>query len=110
MALGETVTDLAAFRAQGLESLGVARGISFQPGGPGTEVFTVPHALLLSDDKNTELAKPLDFVEIAKTILNTDTDPDAYYRFRAAGGQAGDVMIAWRHLSLGLDVPKSAKP
>lgn len=105
--LGDAVRDMVRFREQGLEGLGAAAGINFQPGGPGTEVFAVPHPLLMSDEKNEELAKPMGFLGIAKLILNTDADPNVYQRFRAAGGQAGDVMIAWRRLSSGLDAPKS---
>ena len=106
--LGNTVRDMVRFREQGFEGLGLARGIDFQPGGPGTEVFTVPHALLLSDEKNEALDAPMNFVSVAKLLLNTDDDPNVYDRFKAAGGRAGDVMIAWRRLSQGLDVPKSA--
>ncbi|OXR46674.1 hypothetical protein B7C42_01649 [Nocardia cerradoensis] len=105
--LGDTIRNMVRFREQGLEGLGAAAGIKFQPGGPGTEVFTIPHPLLMSDEQNEELAKPQGFLGIAKLILNSEADPHVYERFRAAGGQAGDVMIAWRTLSNGLDVPKS---
>jgi hypothetical protein len=103
---GNAVTDLDKFRAQGFDGLEATAGISFQPGGAGTEVFTVRHALLLSDEQNEELARPQSFVDIAKLLFNTDSDPYVYDRFKAAGGRAGDVMIAWRRLSVGLDVPK----
>ncbi|WP_063039725.1 hypothetical protein [Nocardia pseudovaccinii] len=103
--LGDVITDMSAFREQALEGLGVA-GARFRPGPVGTEVFTVPHPLLLSDEQNEQIAKPLSFVEIAKVLLNTPDDPHVYDRFSAAGGRSGDVMMAWRRLSAGLDIPK----
>ncbi|MEV6449648.1 hypothetical protein [Amycolatopsis sp. NPDC051716] len=99
---GDAITDLTAFREQALEGLGSA-GVRFALGG---EVFTVPHPLLLTDEQNEQIAKPLGFVEIAKVLLNTPEDPHVYERFHAAGGRAGDVMMAWRRLSAGLGVPK----
>ncbi|MFE3229342.1 hypothetical protein [Nocardia sp. NPDC059228] len=104
----DVITDLAAFREQGIEGMG-GKGISFQPGGPGTEVFTVPHPLMLDDDQHEELNQTLNTPAIARILLNTPGDPDVYTRFRAAGGRSGDVMIAWRRLGEGLGAPKSAK-
>lgn len=103
--LGDVITDMAAFRAQGLEGLG-SPGIRLQPGGPGTEIFTVPHPLLLDDDQNDALATRSSLPDIAKVLLNTADDPGVFARFRAAGGRSGDVMIAWRRLGEGLDLPK----
>ncbi|MEV6258082.1 hypothetical protein AB0L97_32990 [Nocardia sp. NPDC051911] len=103
--LDDVVTDLSAFREQALEGLG-SPGVRFQPGGPGTEVFTVPHPLLLTDAQNDQIAKPLSFVEIAKVLLNRPDDSQVYARFVAVGGRSGDVMMAWRRLSAGLDIPK----
>lgn len=102
---GEIITDLSAFRAQGMEGLG-AKGIRLQPGGPGTEIFTVPHPLLISDAQNEALGGRTTVVDIAKILLNSEDDPDVYARFVKAGGQAGDIMIAWRRLGDGLDLPK----
>lgn len=104
--VGEVIADLEKFRSQALEGLGATSAFVFQPGGPRTEVFRVRHPLLLSDEQNNQLAKPMSFVEIAKLLLDTADDPEVYNRFKAAGGQAGDIMIAWRSLSAGLDVPK----
>ena len=103
---GDVVADLEKFRAQAFEGLDAAATIAFQPGGPGTEVFVVKHALLLSDEQNEKLADPMSFVAIAKLLLDTDTDPNVYDRFKAAGGRAGDIMMAWRRLSAGLEAPK----
>lgn len=103
--VGDVITNMAAFREQAIEGLG-APGVRFQPGGPGTEVFTVPNMLLLTDAQNQEIAKPLNFVEIANVLLNTPDDDQVYARFAAAGGRAGDVMMAWRRMQSGLDIPK----
>lgn len=101
------VTNMLAFREQAIEGLG-SPGMRFRPGGPGTEIFTVRHPLLLSDAQNEEISKPMNFIGVAKVLLNTAEDPGVYGRFVAAGGQAGDVMLAWQRLKEGLDVPKSA--
>lgn len=103
--LSDVVVDMDAFRDQGMEALG-AKGIRFRPGGPGTEIFTVPHPLLLDDDRNDAVKAAAGTVDIAKALLNTEADPNIYYRFKAAGGRAGDVLIAWRRLSEGLGAPK----
>ncbi|GAB3211352.1 hypothetical protein [Nocardia tengchongensis] len=104
----DVITDLADFRAQAIEGMG-GEGISFQPGGPGTEVFTVPHPLLLEDEQHDALSEVLSTPAIARVLLNTPQDSEVYNRFRAAGGRSGDVMIAWRRLGEGAGAPKSAK-
>ncbi|MEU6582815.1 hypothetical protein [Nocardia sp. NPDC046763] len=104
----DVITDLADFRAQAIEGMG-GKGISFQPGGPGGEVFTVPHPLLLEDEQHEALATSLNTPAIARILLNTSDDPAVFDRFRAAGGRSGDVMIAWRRLGEGVGAPKSAK-
>lgn len=105
--LDGVIVNMAAFREQAIEGLGSA-GMRFRPGGPGTEIFTVKHPLLLTDAQNEEISQPLGFIGVAKVLLNTTEDPGVYARFVAAGGQAGDVMLAWTRLKEGLDVPKSA--
>ncbi|MGW0052042.1 hypothetical protein [Nocardia nova] len=105
--LGNAVRNMVRFREQGMEGLGYTREIKFQPGGPGTEVFTVLHPLLQTDEKNEALEAPMGTLGVARILLNTDEDPHVYERFRAAGGRSGDIMIAWRTLSNGLDIPKS---
>lgn len=102
---GDIITDMEAFRAQGLEGLG-ARGIRLQPGGVGTEIFEVPHPLLCTDEQNDQLRGRTSIVDIARTLLNKPDDDQVFERFRKAGGRAGDVMIAWRRLGDGLDAPK----
>ncbi|MFD9615167.1 hypothetical protein ACFWWS_38005, partial [Streptomyces sp. NPDC059083] len=76
---------------------------------PGTEVFSVPHPLLLLDVLNDALCEVLSTPKIARVLLNTPQDQQVYDRFHAAGGRAGDVMIAWRRLGEGVGAPKSAK-
>ncbi|MFD9614884.1 hypothetical protein ACFWWS_36520, partial [Streptomyces sp. NPDC059083] len=64
----DVITDLEDFRAQAIEAMG-GKGISFQPGGPGTEVFTVPHPLLLEDEQNDALSEVLSTTKIARDKL-----------------------------------------
>lgn len=104
----DVIEDMEAFREQGIEGMG-GKGIKFRPGGRGTEVFTVPHPLLLEDYQHKALSKSLSTPDIAEVLLNTTADPGVYDRFQAAGGRSGDVMIAWRRLGEGLGAPKSGK-
>lgn len=95
-----TVFDLAAWREQALEAIGAQPGMSFQP-RPGGETFTVPHPLLLADEQNAELDRASGALAIANVLLG---GAGAYSRFVAAGGRAGDVMMAWRVMQQGVEM------
>ncbi|MFE3081774.1 hypothetical protein [Nocardia tengchongensis] len=87
-----TIYDLDAWREQALEALDAQPGIEFQP-RPGGEIFTVPHPLMLDDAKSAKLESASGALAIATVLLGS---PAAYARFVAAGGRAGDVMMAYR--------------
>lgn len=87
-----TVFDLDAWREQALEALEARSGIPFQP-KPNGEIFTVPNPLLLDDQQNADLDRASGALAVATVLLG---GPDVYGRFVAAGGRAGDVMMAWR--------------
>ncbi|WP_040853816.1 hypothetical protein [Nocardia niigatensis] len=94
----ETVYDLTAWRDQALEALGAQNGIPFQP-RQGGEIFTVPHPLTLDDDKNKELEIASGAMAIASVLLGGSA---VYARFVAAGGRAGDVMMAYKIMQQGV--------
>lgn len=102
--MNEVVKDLAAFRAQAIESIGGA-GVSFQPEEDG-EIFTIPHPLLLDEAQNEAVEKAVGNVAVAKALLNTERDPGVHARFIAAGGRSGDVLLAWRQLTSKMNAPK----
>ncbi len=92
-----TIQNLDAWREQALEAIGAQAGILFQPRAGG-EIFTVPHPLTLDDEQNSELDRASGALAIATTLLG---GPITYGRFVAAGGRAGDVMMAWRMMQQG---------
>lgn len=95
------VVDLASWRDQALEAIGAAQGITFRP-NPLGEAFTVPHPLLLTDAQSELL--PVESrkgnLAVAKLLLGEDV----FARFQAAGGRAGDVLIAWRMMGDGVEL------
>lgn len=102
------VVDLASWRDQALEAIGAAQGITFRP-DPRGEAFTVPHPLLLTDTQSELLpvASRQGNLAVAKLLLGEDV----FARFQAAGGRAGDVLIAWRMMGEGVEVdPNSPAP
>lgn len=100
-----SIQNLDAWREQALEALGATTGISFQPRAGG-DTFTVPHPLVLDDEQNGELDRASGALAIATTLLGGQ---DAYARFVAAGGRAGDVMMAWRMMQQGVNLDPNSR-
>lgn len=103
--MSNIVFDLGAWREQAIEALGGPSGISFQP-RPGGEIFTVEHPLLMSDAASAELDRASGAMAIATVLLG---GPDVYGRFVAAGGRAGDVMMALRIMQQQRDMDPNSR-
>ena len=96
----EVVKNMVVWREQALEALG-GGGVKFQPVEDG-EIFLVPHPLAMTEEQNAAVEDAKGNVAIAKALLGEA----GHTRFVAAGGQSGDVLLAWRQLTEAMNNPK----
>jgi hypothetical protein len=87
---GKARFKLEALRTQATESLGVEPGYVIEL-DDGTEI-NIPNPLFVDDDMQEKLEDADSTIDLAKAVLG---DED-YERFRASGGRANDIALAWQ--------------